>query len=201
MSKKVLIGAGLAFALVLVALLAGAGLFVSQAFAQGPTPVPGGFPGYGACHNNTAVLDLLKLSQADLLKERQAGKSLLDIAKSKEVDEAKLVDALIQPMLGMHAWMAQTYGNNQYTDQMTQWMRDWITKDIRETKFGTMTDFRLGLGGNGPGWGMMGGYNGTWGPGMMGGYNGTWGPGMMGGYTGTPSPGWRGGGMMRGWTR
>lgn len=168
MSKKVLIGAGIA--LVLTLALGVSGLFMASALAQGPTPTPNGFPGYGAMHNNTAVLSLLSVSEQDLLKERQAGKSLLDIAKAKGVDEAKLTDALLQPITAMHTWMGQNYPQSN-ANQMTQYMRDWIAKDIRETKFGTMSDFRLGLGGNGTGYGMMGNFNGTNRPGgMMGGW-------------------------------
>lgn len=173
MSKKLLIGTGIALALTVA--LGVSGLFISSAFAQGPAPTLNGFPGYGACHNNTAVFDLLKLSPQDLLKERQAGKSLLDIAKSKGVDEAKLTAALLQPISAMHTWMAQNYPQSN-ANQMTQWMRDWIAKDIREPKFGMMTDFRLGLGepstsSGGMGYGMMGGFNGTnRSGGMMGGW-------------------------------
>ena len=175
--KKLLIGTGIALAL--VALVAG-GWFVNSAYAQGPT----GFPGYGAMHDNTALLKLLGLTEQDLLAQRQAGKSLLDIATAKGVDEAKLTEALAQPVTAMHGWMGQTYGNETYATQMTQWMRDWVAKDIRETTLGTMTDFRLGLGTNGAGYGMMGGFNGTNGfGGMMGGqFDGTNGfGGMMGG--------------------
>ncbi len=158
--------------------------FVSTAFAQGPNS--NGGPGYASCHDNTAVLQLLGLTQPELLAQRQAGKSLLDIAKAKGVDEAKLTEALLQPVSAMHAWMGQTYGNQTYADQMTQAMRDQIAKDIRETKLGTMTDFRLGLAGT-SGYGMMGGVNGY---GMMGGQNGY---GMMGGYNGRMGPGMMGG--------
>ncbi len=184
--KKLLIGAGIAgaLALALVVSVIGFGV-VSTAFAQGPTPNQSGFPGYAACHNNTAVLQLLGLNQQQLLAQRQAGKSLLDIAQAKGVDEARLTDALLQPVSAMHTWMGQTYGNQSYVDQMTQTMRDWTAKDIRETKLGTMTDFRLGLSGNGAGYGMMGGAYG-------------YGPGMMGGQYTAPN-GF--GGMMRGWRR
>ena len=185
--KKVLIGTGIALALVV--LVAG-GFFINSAFAQGPT----GFPGYAAMHNNAAVLQLLGLTQQDLLAQREAGKSLLDIAKAKGVDEAKLTDALLQPISAMHGWMGQTYGNQTYADQMTQWMRDWIAKDIRETKLGTMTDLRLGLGGNGLGYGMMSGFNGQTSPGM------TLAPHAsgVGGQFNAPN-GF--GGMMGGWRR
>jgi hypothetical protein len=171
MSKRILIGVGIA--LVLTVTLGVGGLFVTSALAQGPTTTPNGFPGHGAMHNNTAVLDLLKLNVQDLLKERQAGKSLLDIAKAKGIDEAKLTDALLQPIAAMHTWMERNDPQSN-ANQMTQYMRDWIAKDIRETQFGTMTDFRLGLGVNG---GMLGGN------GMMGNFNGTNGfGGMMGGW-------------------
>lgn len=199
--KKLLIGAGIAGVLgfvllagVIAALAFGA---VPAAFAQGPTPNPGGVPGDAGCVNGTATLDLLKMNGQDLLKERQAGKSLLDIAKAKGVDEPALTNSLMQPVATMHAWMGQQFGNQAYVDQMTQWMKDWIAKDIRQTQFGTMTDFRLGLGGSGSGYEMMGGN------GMMGSYGS--GNGMMGGWDGTGANGTQpnqpGGfrGMMGGW--
>ena len=183
--KKLLIGTGIAglLAITLVVALAGFGV-VSTAFAQGPWSNQNGAPGFAACHDNSAVLQVLGLTQQDLLSQRQAGKSLLDIAKAKNVDEAKLTDALMQPVSAMHNWMAQNLGNKNSVDQMTQAMREWIAKDIRETKLGTMTDYRLGLSNNGAGFGMMGGYNGHMGPGMMGGqYNTPNGRGgMMGGW-------------------
>ena len=205
--KKLLIGIGIAGALAfaLVVSVLGFGV-VSTALAQGPTPNQNGFPGYAACHNNTAVLQLIGLNQQELLAQRQAGKSLLDIAKSKEVDEAKLTDALLQPISAMHAWMGQTYGNQSYVDQMTQTMRDWVAKDIRETKLGTMTDVRLGLSG-GAGYGMTpalhqtqcgASVNGEYGYGMMGQFGGWGRPGMMGGQFNAPN-GF--GGMMGGWRR
>ncbi|MDE3091207.1 MAG: hypothetical protein KGJ80_17705 [Chloroflexota bacterium] len=131
-------------------------------------------------HNNQALLDLLKINQSDLLAQRQAGKSLLDIATAKGVSEKQLLDALVQPIAGMHTWMAQNYPQSG-AEQMTQYMRDWIAKDIRVAQYGTMTDFRL-LGGMGAG---------------MSGFNGQGGLGMMGGFTGSNS--WSG--MMGGWRR
>ncbi|MBI4786330.1 MAG: hypothetical protein HY782_04710 [Chloroflexi bacterium] len=189
--KKLLIGTGIALALVVF--VAG-GLFVNSAYAQGPN----GFPGYAAMHDNTALLKLLGLTEQDLIAQRKAGKSLLDIAKAKGVDEATLTAALAQTVTAMHGWMGQSFGNQNYATQMTQWMRDWIAKDIRETQLGTMTDTRLGLGTNGTGYGMMGGANGF--GGMMGGQFNT--PngfgGMMGGQFNAPN-GF--GGMMGGGRR
>lgn len=195
--KRVLIIAGIAGVLALgIAVgalgvaVGGAGV-ISTAFAQGPAQNQNGV----ACHDNTAVLNLLKMSSADLLKERQAGKSLADIAKAKEVTENQLLDALVAPMLVMHAQMP----NQANVAAMNQAMRDYFAKDIKETKFGTMTDYRLGLGGNGRG--MMGGWNGS---NMMGGQqggmmNGWNGSNMMNGWQGGMMNGWNGSGMMNGW--
>lgn len=173
---KIALAAGIAA--LLLAVVVG-GWFAYTAYAQGGTPWTNDGIGFGSCHNNQAVLDLLKMSATDLKAQRQSGKSLLDIAVGKGVTEQQLTDALAQPMTAMHAWMGQTYPQSN-AEQMTQYMRDWIAKDIRETKFGTMTDFRL-FGGYGGG--MMGGYYGN--GGMIGGFNGF--GGMMngsGGYGG-----------------
>jgi hypothetical protein len=204
--KKLLIGIGVAGGLALALVLGVVGFwFSSTVFAQGPTPNQSG-AGYAACHDDSAVLNLLGMTRQELLSQRQAGKSLLDIAKSKNVDQVKLIDALMQPVSTMHAWMSGRFGNQNLVDQMTQQMRDWITKDIQESKLGTMTDFRLGLSGNG-GYGMMGGFRG---PSMMGGANGYGGMmggasgygGMMGGangFNGMMGGSFRRGGMMGGW--
>lgn len=170
---KIILAAGIATLLVIG--LAVGGWFVYSAYAQGTTPWANGF---GACHNNQAVFDLLKTTQSDLQSQRQAEKSLLDIATAKGVTEQQLTDALLQPMAAMHAWMGQNYPQSNL-DQMTQYMRDWIAKDIRETKFGTMTDFRL-FNGNGPG--MTGGVNRF--NGMMNGFGGYGGMMNGGGYGG-----------------
>src|SRR6185503_7499833 len=115
---------GMTLGLVL-ALIAG-GWVVNTALAQGPWQ--GGFMGMG--HNNQAVIDLLKTNQSDLLKERQAGKSWLEIATAKGVSEQALTDVLLQPMGQMQIWMTQTYPQAQ-TAQMTEWMRQQFAQDIR----------------------------------------------------------------------
>ncbi len=68
----------------------------------------------------------------------------------------------------MHGWMGKNYPQSN-ADQMTQYMREQIGKDIQEKKYGTLTDLMLGgmsdmMNGSG---GMMGGYGG-----MMGGSGG-----------------------------
>ncbi len=178
--KKLFVVIGIAAVLVL-ALVAG-GWFVTNVYAQGPTLNPNSNLPYGGCHNNQAVFDLLKTNAQDLLKERQAGQSLLDIATAKGVSEQQLTDALLQSVTTMHDWMAQNYPQSN-AQQMTQYMREQTTKDIRQTQYGTMTDFRL-FGGSGSG--MMGGAKGMMNGngGMMGGWNGSNNggrSGMMGG--------------------
>lgn len=171
---------GIAFAAVLaVALTLGfAGGFVGTASAQGPV---NGNTIAGACHDNTAVLDLLKQTTADLQTQRQAGKSWLDIATAQGVTEQALVDAILKPVDSMHDWMEENYPQSS-AEQMDEYMRQQVAKDIRESKFGTMTDLRL-LGGP-----MMGGFGG-----MMGNWSGNNGfGGMMGNWNGF-------GGMMGNW--
>ena len=176
MNKKLIVGT--AIAVVFAVALITSGVLVTSAYAQGPTQNPNAF--YGAMHNNQALLDLLKISQSELLAQRQAGKSLLDIATAKGVSEQQLLDVLVQPIAGMHGWMSQNYPQSN-ANQMTQYMRDWIAKDIRAAQYGTMTDFRL-LGGMGSG--MMSGFTGANGfSGMMSGFTGANGfSGMTGGW-------------------
>lgn len=198
---------GIGIALVLVAALAISGWFLNTAFAQGPWQ--GG--NWGAMHNNQAVLTLLKTNDStslgDLLKERQAGKSWLDIATAKGVSEQALTDALLQPMTQMQSWMTQQYPQLNAT-QMTEWMRQQIAQDLRVAQYGTMTDMHVFghgmMGGMMNGNGMMGGSNGF--GGMMNGNNGfggMMGGGMMGGNNGfggmMNGNGMMGNGMMGNW--
>ena len=169
---KIALATGIA-AMLALALVAG-GWFAYTAYAQSTNRTPDGLN--GGCLNNQAVLALLKISESDLKSQRQAGKSLLDIASAKGVNEQQLTDELLQPITAMHGWMAQDYPQSN-AEQMTQYMRDWTAKDIRQTQYGTMTDFRLF---GGPSAGMMGGVNGY--GGMMGGGNGY--GGMMNGNSG-----------------
>jgi hypothetical protein len=141
---KWLIGAGIAGVLALTLVVSVVGFWLaSSAFAQGSPSAPSSV--HGSCHDNQSVFQLLGLSEPELLAQRQAGKSLLEIATAQGVDEDKLTNALIQPMNGMHD------DSQANVDQMTEQMRDQFAQDLRESKFGTMTDFHLGLGGDGDG--------------------------------------------------
>ncbi len=186
MKTKIKIFAVIGISAVLVLTLVVGGWFVTNVYAQGPTPNPNSNVPNGGCHNNQAVFDLLKNNAQDLLKERQAGKSLLDIATAKGVSEQQLTDALLQSVTTMHNWMGQNYPQSN-VEQMTQYMREQTTKDIRQAQYGTMTDFRL-FGGSGAG--MMNGANGMMGGqgGMISGWNGSNNGsrgGMMGGGNGS----------------
>ena len=94
---------------VVVAILAvlGIGAVTYSAFAQGPQPgqgtpaAPGGGPrggppmgGHGPA-SLAVIAKTLGMSEADLLKELQAGKSVADVAKAKNVALDKVVDAII----------------------------------------------------------------------------------------------------------
>lgn len=194
LGRKLFTGIGIA-ALLVIALTIG-GWFLNTAFAQGPWQGDN----WSIMHNNQAVLDLLKTNENDLLKERQAGKSWLDIATAKGVSEQALTDALLQPMTQMQSWMTQNYPQTNVA-QMTEWMREQFAQDLRVTQYGTMTDMHVfsgsmmnGMmnGNNMMGNGMMNG-NGMMGGGMM---NGN---GMMGnGNDNNGFGGMMGGGMMNG---
>lgn len=187
-TKGFLIGITLAAVLAVALTLGFAGGFINTASAQGPD---NGNTFAGTCHDNTAVLDLLKSSAADLQTQRQAGKSWLEIATAQGVTEQALVDAILKPVDSMHDWMEENYPQSN-AEQMDEYMRDQVAKDIRESKFGTMTDRRLlgGFGGMMGNWtgnngfgGMMGNWNGNNGfQGMMG--NGNWFQGMMSNWNG-----------------
>ena len=151
--------------------------FINTAIAQAPWQRGN----WGMMHNNQALFDLLKTNESELLKERQAGTSLLEIAKAKGVSEDVLVGALLQPMTQMHAWMGQNYPQSNPA-QMTAWMQQQFAQDIRVAQYGTMTDMHL-FGGSMMN-GMMGYWNGSNGyGGMMGNGNG----GMMGGWNNAPT--------------
>jgi len=172
---------GIGIAALLIATLAIGGWFLNTAFAQGPWQ--GGF--MGMMRSNQAALTLLKTNESDLLKERQSGKSWLEIATAKGVNEQALTDALLQPMTQMHAWMSQNYPEAN-TDQMTDWMREQFAQDLRVTQYGTLTDMHM-FGGGMMNGGMMNG--GMMNGGMMNGgmMNGMMGGGMMNGSFNTPN--------------
>lgn len=178
----------------LTLVLIGGGLFLNSAIAQGPGQ---GRNPSNVMHDNQAVLDLLHSTEGELLQLRQEGESWLDIATTKGVTEAALLDAMLKPMNEMHAQMAQSYPQLDGA-QMSEWMKTQLKQDLSVTQFGRMADRHvLGDGG------MMSSGN----PNDL---DGMWcDQGMMGNLTngangfGGMMRGWgmmHGGGMMHGWS-
>jgi len=141
------------------------GLFVvGSAFAQGPTPPPTTTPqtpwGHawgrvcdGASVVSDAISKLLGMTPEQIYAERQAGKTLSDLAKAKGISDQQLIDAI-------------TAGRQEVIDQavkdgrITQAQADWLLSKMK-----AMAPFMLtnpfGPGGAG-GMGMRGGH-GRWG--------------------------------------
>jgi hypothetical protein len=150
------------------------GLFVvGTVFAQGPTPAPApttpwgrawGGIWQGSATVSKAITDLLGMTAGQLLDARQAGKTLLDVAREKGVTEQQLTDALLA-------------GRKDVVDQavkdgrLTQEQADWMLNTMK-----AMAPFQLNnpFGGMGPvgGWGGM---HGGWLSGMQSGARGPWG--------------------------
>ena len=147
------------------------GLFVvGSAFAQGPTPPPTTAPqtpwghAWGrVCDGAGVVSDviskLLGMTPEQIYAERQAGKTLSDLAKAKGISDQQLIDAI-------------TAGRQGVIDQavkdgrITQTQADWLLSKMK-----AMAPFMLtnpfGPGGTGGfghgGMGMRGGGPGRWG--------------------------------------
>jgi hypothetical protein len=154
----------------------------------------GSFGSYDPATNPTLgrIAEKLGVSATDLSKEMQAGKSVAEVAREKNVDLQAVVDLLVAPQKDMLAIRVK-YGflTQEQADLAARNMAE-VTRTRLEARgfFGGM----MGGGMMGRG-GMMG--SGTMGPGMMGGpgprtagpdAGHNWGPGMMGR-----------GGMMGGW--
>ena len=146
------------------------GLFVvGSAFAQGPTPpttttpqTPWGHAWGRVCDGASVVSDaiakLLDMTPEQIYAERQAGKTLSDLAKAKGISDQQLIDAI-------------TAGRQEVIDQalkdgrITQAQADWLVSKMK-----AMAPFMLtnpfgpgGAGGFGHGgMGMRGGH-GRWG--------------------------------------
>lgn len=128
----------------------------------------GAYGNYDPAQNPTLQLlaEKIGISAKDLAAELQAGKSVAEVAKARNVSEQTLVDALLAPRLEMlEIRVKYGYLTREQADAAKQAMAESVKWQLNQKGY---------LGGAGWGRGMMGpGY----GPGMMGpGY----GPGMMG---------------------
>jgi hypothetical protein len=185
--SRIVMGVSVAVVVVLL------GLFlVGTVFAQSPTATPAPTTPWGQAWGgiwrgsstiSKAITDLLGMTQGQILDERLAGKTLLDIAKEKGVTEQQLIDALVS-------------GRKEVLDQavkdgrLTQAQADWMLEAMK-----TMAPLQLtnpfGPGANnGPRGGRFGGMGGGRFGGMRGGRFGGMGGGPFGGMRGGPGGNW-----------
>ena len=163
-----------------LALVVVLGLFaVGSVFAQSPTATPDGAPGGGAwgrvCQGagvvSDAVSKLLGLTPEQISAERQAGKTLSQIAKEKGITDQQLIDAIVA---GRTEEIAQAVKDG----RMTQAQADWMLAKMK-----AMAPFQIT---NPFGSGGMGGRMGAGVRGQFGGERG----GMRGGMRGGQSAPW-----------
>jgi hypothetical protein len=153
-------------------------------FAAGPnggngtTPTPTVQPGYGNCQGlgigiDDAVTKLLGMTSAQIAEQRQAGKSLVQIAATKNVTEAALVNAILADRKAdLQKLVTAGTLTQAQADQRLEFMKQQIQQNVNRATDGPPS-----------GRGMMGGFGGNCG---MGGNNNT-----------ASGAGPRGGGMMR----
>jgi hypothetical protein len=151
-------------------------------FAAGPnggngtTPTPAVQPGFGNCQGlglgiDDSVTKLLGMTSAQIAEQRQAGKSLVQIAATKNVSEAALVNAILADRKTAMQQLVTTGTLTQaQLDQRLELMKQQIQQNVNRTTAGPPA-----------GRGMMGGFGGNC--------------GNCG--NATPGTGTRGGGMMR----
>ncbi|MCL5961728.1 MAG: hypothetical protein M1358_20845 [Chloroflexi bacterium] len=137
------------------------------------------------------IADLLKTTPQDITTQRQAGKSLVQIATAKGVSEDELINAIVDPVKErLNLQVKYNYLTQQQADAYLSQFRDRVKTAINDTtpllngENGWSGMMGGGMMGNGAFGGMMGGGV-TGGGGMMGNgaFGGMMGSGMMGGYT------------------
>lgn len=160
---------------VAVALLAGALAFGGLTAAQAAVPAA-----VDAAANAPAIVKpfvlgpvgvlakLTGLKIEDILAQRQAGKSLADVAKSKDVTVDKLVDEVIAARkAALDVRVKQGIITQEQEDAILKAMRERMTQRFESNAAGNCGGGgRGGAGGGGRGGRMGGGFGG----GMMGGY-------------------------------
>lgn len=153
----------------------------TTAFAAPPTPSPRsnapGPYGYGYLggYDLDRVAKILDMTRDDIISQLQQGKSLVQVAQSKNKTEQDLIDVLLAPEKDMiQLRVKYGYLTQEQADYSLQQTTDRIKAAINAT--GTGSGYGYGYG-NGYGWGC-GGFGGT-----MGGFGGMMGR-MMGGWGG-----------------
>lgn len=100
------------------------------------------------------ISKLLGIDQTEIIKERQAGKSMVDIAKTKGVDEEKLVNTVIEER---KAVLDQKVKDGLVTEEQAEYcienMEQRIGDNLNRTAAGPANGRGM-RGGRGPGGGM-----------------------------------------------
>lgn len=159
-SKIVLVAGALVLALG-IGVLAGA-TFTQSAWAQGPaptaTPVPGGpggwfggrgmmghgmwggqigGPAWGDQTTMDTVAQLLNMTQAQIAAERQAGKSLAQIAQEKGVSRDTLINTIVNAkVVVINQWVSDGRLTQAQADQMIQNIRTQVSQMVDRTDVG-----------------------------------------------------------------
>jgi len=145
------------------------GLFmVGTAFAQAPTPpaqntlqTPWGHAWGRVCDGagvvSDAITKLLGMTQEQILAERQAGKTLADLAKEKGVTDQQLIDAMLA---GRQEAIAQAVTDGRLTQAQADWMLEKMTAMAPFQLTNPFAPGGFGHGGAGHGGMMRGGMHG-----------------------------------------
>jgi len=160
-SKIVFVAGALALALG-IGVLAGA-TFTPGALAQGPaptaTPVPGGAggwsggrgmmgghgmwgsrvggPAWGDQNAMDVVAQLLNMTQAQIAAERQAGKSLAQIAQDKGVTRDTLINTIVNAKVAViNQWVSDGRLTQAQADLMIQNIRTQVSQMVDRTDVG-----------------------------------------------------------------
>lgn len=142
-------------------------------------------------YNLLTVAELLKTTPQDITTQRQAGKSLVQIAAAKGVTEDQLINAIVDPVKERlqlqvkYNYLTQPQADtylSQYQASVKTAVNDTTPPSNGANGWGGMMGG--GMMGNGGQGGMMGnnGFGGMMGNGTLGG------GGMMGGWNGTTNP-------------
>ena len=116
------------------------------------------------------LADKLGMNANDLVKELQGGKSVADVAASKDVSEQSLIDALMAPQIdALNARVQNSYLTQTQADSIQQAEAARVKYMLEQKGFAGS----YGWGGTAGGYGM--GWGGMMGPGMMGRGYGPWG--------------------------
>ena len=152
-TKKLLVGAVL-----IAAFLAIAAPALAQSGAPGPAPgvAAGICNGVGSAAER--VTDLLGLSSEEIQEERQAGKSLADIAADKDVSQDELVKAMLE---SRRAAMEQAVADGRITQEQSDSILDRMEQMVRERVSSDELGGGFGRGGAGGGCGGGAGMRGA----------------------------------------